>query len=207
MIGASDPNTVPTSASVAGAVSIAFSSRSPGDVAAGNGYAAVNRLRRLDLRKPGGSVKSVPLTLTTLALDTIVGAGPGERLLVAMYGLSSRVPEYGALLDAARRGVRVLALLDKAVAGSQVARLGGVAAREGLPIRVRAGARAMHQKYVVHPESGTVLTGTANMSTDATRRHSEHRIRWTGDPELADRFVADFETIWDRLPSPFQRLR
>ena len=207
VIGASDPNTVPTSASVAGAVSIAFSSRSPGDVAAGNGYAAVNRLRRLDLRKPGGSVKSVPLTLTTLALDTIVGAGPGERLLVAMYGLSSRVPEYGALLDAARRGVRVLALLDKAVAGSQVARLGGVAAREGLPIRVRAGARAMHEKYVVHPESGTVLTGTANMSTDATRRHSEHRIRWTGDPELADRFVADFETIWDRLPSPFQRLR
>lgn len=91
--------------------SIAFSSRSPGDAVAGNGYAAVNRLRRINLRKPGGSMKSVPLTLTTLALDTITGASRGERLLVAMYGLSARVPEYGALLDAARRGARVFVLL------------------------------------------------------------------------------------------------
>jgi hypothetical protein len=184
-------------------VAIAFSSRSPSDAMGGKGYAPGNRSRRLDLHKPGGAIKSVPLTLTTLALDTIARAAPGDRLLVAMYGLSARVPEYGAMLDAARRGVRVLILLDRAVSEQQVARLGGAAAREGLPIRVRAGGRTMHEKYVVHPESGTVLTGTANMSTDASSRHTEHRIRWRGEPVLTARFLADFETIWGRLASPF----
>jgi hypothetical protein len=186
-----------------GSVTIAFSSRSPSDVLAGNGYATDNRSRRLDLHKPGGAIKSVPLTLTTLALDTITRATPGDRLLVAMYGLSARVPEYGAMLDAARRGVRVLILLDRAVSEQQVARLGGVAARERLPIRVRSGVRTMHEKYVVHPESGTVLTGTANMSTDASGRHTEHRVRWRGESWLTARFLADFETIWGRLASPF----
>ena len=188
-----------------GAASIAFSSRSPFDATARNGYAAMNRSRRLDLHKPGGAIKSVPLTLTTLALDTIGSAAPGDRLLLAMYGLSARVPEYGAFLDAARRGVRVSVLLDRAVSGPQVVRLGGVTAREGLPIRVRAGNRTMHQKYLVHPESATVLTGTANMSTDASRRHTEHRIRWRGDPALTARFLADFEAIWARLPPRFRR--
>jgi len=183
---------------------IAFSSRSPGDTTAANGYAGENRIRRLDLRKPGGTVKSVPMTLTSLALDTIVAAAPGDRLLMAMYGLSARVPEYGALLDAARRGVRVSVLLDGTVGGPQVSRLAGAIAREHLPIRVRAGTRTMHQKYLLHPESATVLTGTANMSTDATRRHTEHRIRFRGDERLTEAFLADFETIWARLPSPFR---
>ena len=203
-VGASGPPPVSCANPAADDPVVAFSSRSPGDVTAANGFAAENRARRLDLHKPGGAVKSVPLTLTTLALDTIVAAAPGERLFVAVYGLSARVPEYGALLDAARRGVGVSVLLDGTVGGSLVVRLGGVAAREGLPIRVRAGSRTMHQKYLVHPESGTVLTGTANMSTDASRRHSEHRIRWQHRPALAARFLADFEAIWSRLRPPFR---
>lgn len=183
---------------------VAFSSRSPHDPAAGAGYAEANRARRLDLHKPAGAVKSVPLTLTTLALDTIGRAQRGDRLLVAMYGLSVRVPEYGALLDAARRGVRLRIVLDGAVGRSVLVRLATVAHGEGLPIRLRAGARTMHQKYLVHPESATVLTGTANMSTDASRRHTEHRIVWRDDPALAGAFQADFETIWGRLPPPFR---
>lgn len=65
----------------------------------------------------------------------------------------------------------------------------------------------MHQKYVVHPESCTVLTGTANMSTDATRRRTEHRLRWADAPDLTAGFVTDFRTLWTRLPSPFRQGR
>ncbi len=61
----------------------------------------------------------------------------------------------------------------------------------------------MHQKYIVHPEGQTVLTGTANLSTDASQRHSEHRILWRGDKQATDAFVADFMTMWQRLAPPF----
>jgi phosphatidylserine/phosphatidylglycerophosphate/cardiolipin synthase-like enzyme len=117
-----------------------------------------------------------------------------------MYALSSRVPEYGALLDAARRGVRIQILIDREVGQSILARLRAVREREGLPIEIRAGQRMMHQKYIVHPETHTVLTGTANLSTDASFRHSEQRILIRENPAITERFLADFDTIWARLP-------
>jgi hypothetical protein len=69
----------------------------------------------------------------------------------------------------------------------------------------------MHEKYIVNPLAVTVLTGTANLSTDASARHLEHRIRVSGQPELISRFCADFDLIWGRLaaeksPSPVASL-
>ena len=168
------------------------------------GYAPQNRARRLELRKPGGATEQVPLTLTNVALDVIARAQRGDRLLVAMYGISPRVPEYGALLDAARRGVRLQVLLDGHVGRSVLYRFAGAAHRERLPLRLRAAARMMHQKYIVHPETATVLTGTANLSTDASARHTEHRIVLRDHPELSARFQEDFDAIWSRTESPFR---
>jgi hypothetical protein len=178
---------------------IAFSSRGVHEDTSANGYAEANRAQRFWLRKPSGKCKRVPVTLTTLALDLISRSRPSDTLKVAMYGLSSRVPEYGALLDAARRGVRLLILLDRAISVPVSAALLAASIVECLPIQVRLGSRMMHQKYVVHPESGTVLTGTANMTTDASFRHSEQRILLRGCPAIAEKFAADFDTIWSRL--------
>lgn len=184
-------------------VVIAFNSRSPHQPASESGYSSHNRGRRFALRKPGGTTKQVPLTLTSVALDMITAAGEGEALKVAMYGMSARVPEYGALLDAARRGVRVQVLLDGFVGAPMLRRLAMARLRENLPIELRAGSRMMHEKYVVHPESQTVLTGTANFSTDASSRHSEQRIVLRSHPVMTARFLADFDTIWSRIPRPF----
>lgn len=214
IVGRADAVDVPLPASAGGTppsggapapALIAFSSRAAHEPEAQAGYAAEHRARRFDLHKPSGKVKRAPLTLTTLALDTISRAQAGDQLLVAMYGLSVRVPEYGALLDAARRGVRLAVILDGHVSAGVLVQLATAAHREGLPIRLRAGSRTMHQKYVVHPESSTVLTGTANLSTDAVRRHTEHRLAWFHDDALTAAFVADFETMWRRLPPPFRR--
>jgi phosphatidylserine/phosphatidylglycerophosphate/cardiolipin synthase-like enzyme len=180
-------------------VLVAFSSRRSDQDAGEIGYADDNRAQRFLLRKPSGRTKRVPLTLTTLALDTIFRAKSGDTLNIAMYGLSTRVAEYGALLDAARRGVRLFILLDGSLAGEMAARLAIARHLEDLPIEVRSGCRMMHQKYVIHPNSGTVLTGTANMTTDASGRHSEHRVQFRGYPALAARFAADFDRVWDRL--------
>jgi PLD-like domain len=53
----------------------------------------------------------------------------------------------------------------------------------------------MHEKYIVNVDTATVLAGTANMSTDAWGRHSEHRIKVSGNGRLAEQFATDFETI------------
>ncbi|OBF38917.1 hypothetical protein A5724_08955 [Mycobacterium sp. ACS1612] len=185
---------------------IAFSSRTPEQADAAAGYAEANRRNRFEMCKPSGKTKHVPVTLSTLALDTIARAQPGEHLLVAMYALSVRVPEYGELLAAARRGVRLLIVLDGHAGVRPLSQLAEAAyGKEKLPIHLRAtGRKTMHQKYIVHPESRTVLTGTANLSTDASHRHSEHRILWRGDAQATDAFIADFETMWQRLAPPFK---
>jgi len=184
------------------AVAIAFSCRGA-DPAARRGAAATNRAQRFVLRSPFGALKPVPLTLTHLALDTIFRAVPGDTLKIAMYGLSPRVPEYGALIQAARRGVRLFVLLDRAVGSGTVKRLAEARAGEGLPIEIRAASRMMHNKYIVHVDQATVLTGTANLSTDATARHFEHRLRVHGRRDFAERFEADFDVVWSRLrPEP-----
>ena len=103
---------------------IAFSSRLQDQAEAAAGYAEANRLRRFEMYKPSGKTKRVPVTLSTLALDTIARARPGEHLLVAMYVLSTRVPEYGALLEAARRGVRLFIVLDGHVGDQPLSRVG-----------------------------------------------------------------------------------
>jgi phosphatidylserine/phosphatidylglycerophosphate/cardiolipin synthase-like enzyme len=180
-------------------VLVAFSSRSPHDAMAGDGYSARNRARRFVLQKPSGKSKPVPLTLTTLALDVIGRARPGDTLCVAMYGLSARVPEYGAFLEAARRGVRVRIILDGLVGSRVRQQLLMSRDREGLPVEIRSGCRMMHQKYVVHPEAETVLNGTANLSRDASARHSEQRIVVRRAPALTAAFLIDFEAIWSRL--------
>lgn len=178
---------------------IAFSSCGPEEDSRGSGYAEINRKQRFLLRTPSAKVKRAPLTLTNLALDTLFGAAPGDTLKIAMYGLSARVPEYGALLAAARRGVRLLVLLDGSVGDDISTRFASACGLQRLPIEVRTTSRMMHQKYVLNTTSATVLTGTANMSTDASSRHFEHRIRISGQLELAAQFNADFDTIWERL--------
>jgi phosphatidylserine/phosphatidylglycerophosphate/cardiolipin synthase-like enzyme len=183
-------------------VEIAFSSGPKKRARGRGGHAESNRAQRLFLCGSSGRTRCVPLTITTLALDTIVHAAPGDTLKIAMYGLSPRVPEYGALLNAARCGVRLQILLDRGTGSEVAARLAEAQRREALPIEVRTVGRMMHQKYLVNTRTGAVLTGTANMSTDAAGRHFEHRFRVRGYPQLAEQFIADFDAIWFRLLQP-----
>jgi phosphatidylserine/phosphatidylglycerophosphate/cardiolipin synthase-like enzyme len=180
-------------------VLIAFSARRPDEEQGHGGYAEYNCRRHICLRTPAGKSKRAALTITTLALDVIYRACAGETLLIAMYALSPRIPEYGALLAAARRGVSLRVLLDGKIGRTVAQKLSEVRDREDLPIQIKHGNRMMHQKYIVNASTATILTGTANMSTDASTRHSEHRIRVLRDVDLANRFIADFETIWDRV--------
>lgn len=182
-----------------GAVITAFSGSRPHGNDSGAGHAATNDRRTIDLLRPAGLRRPAPLTLNTLALEAIRSVPTGARLVVAMYALSSRVPEFGALIDAARRGVQVAFILDGTIGARTAATLAAFAARDGLTLSVQTTRRRMHQKYLCCPETGMVLSGTANMTEDATARHSDHRILWRNAPDLAAAFAADFDRMSARL--------
>jgi phosphatidylserine/phosphatidylglycerophosphate/cardiolipin synthase-like enzyme len=188
-----------------GPVIAAFSGSRPPGGEARAGHAAANDRRALNLLRPAGARRPAPLTLNTLALEAIRGVPSGARLRVAMYALSARVPEFGALIDAARRGVQVDFILDGTIGARCAAAIAGFATRESLPLRVQTTRRRMHQKYLCCPDTGMVLSGTANMTEDATDRHSDHRILWRDAPALAAAFAADFDTISARLAPADQR--
>ncbi len=190
-------------AMVGGACIAAFSGRAllpgPGPTA---GHAPANDRRALNLLRPSGLRRPAPLTLNTLALEAIRSVPDGGSLSVAIYALSPRVPEFGALVAAARRGVRLRVLMDGQIGPQAAAALQGFAAREALPLTWRLTGRRMHQKYLCSPDAAMVLTGTANMTEDAVTRHSDHRVLFRDAPGLAAAFQSDFDEIWRRLPSP-----
>lgn len=180
-------------------VMVAFSGSRPTGIAATAGHALAHDRRRIDLLRPSGQRKPAPLTLNTLALEAIRSVPTGATLKIAIYALSPRVPEFAEILAAARRGVHLQVLLDGTIGARMANLLCGLAAREGTRVDVAMTRRRMHQKYLCCPDIGLVLTGTANMTEDATGRHSDHRILWRDAPDLARAFTADFETILGRL--------
>lgn len=169
------------------------------------GHAARNDRRQLDLLRAGAKRRPAPLTLNTLALEAIRSVPDGAQLNVAMYALSNRVPEFQELITAAKRGCQIRLLLDRKINKSGFERLERLISDAGLPIELRSTKRRMHQKYLSCPQTGMVLTGTANMTMDATLRHADHRILLRHAPELAAEFAADFNTIWQRV-APEARL-
>lgn len=184
---------------VEGAALVAFSGGYALNPRESAGHSRRNTRRQLDLLRTGGQRRAAPLTLNTLALEAIRSVPDGATLNVAMYALSNRVPEFQALIAAAKRGCRLRLLLDRKINGAGIARLENLARASSLPMEIRSTRRRMHQKYLSCPDTGMVLTGTANMTMDATMRHADHRILLRHAPDLAAEFSADFETIWQRV--------
>ncbi|RZT00335.1 phospholipase D-like domain-containing protein [Aquimarina brevivitae] len=165
----------------------------------GNGFHQYNSSRSFNLRKTSGIVHKAPITITTLTLDLINAAKRNETIYLAMFALSYRTAEYNALLQAARRGVRLRYILDRNANEEVMDKLQKTASKERLHIKIRSGKKVMHQKYLVNISTGDIVTGTANMTTDATDRHWEHRILFRNKKALATQFILDFETIWERI--------
>lgn len=176
---------------------LAFSSRVFSKSDRRKGFSSSLWNRQFMMMSNSGSYKKVPVDLSTLLLDLIFRSKEGSLLRFAIFALSPRVPEYGALLEASRRGVRIRIILG--VKGDTVNKVREVARAENLPLEIRSGGRCMHQKYAVDLDAGNVLTGTANMTTDASERHAEHRFLIKANKDLALQFANDFDAIWKRM--------
>lgn len=178
-------------------VLVAFNSRRIGQKESERGYHPQNGSDRFYITKPQGKVKSVPLNISNLVLEIIYKAKEGDDLMMAAYALSAKAVEFGALIEAARRKVNVYLLLDHKINAKLVKAMEEKYAL--LPIQVRTTSKRLHSKYIVHPASQSVLTGTANFTRDASERHTEHRLLIQDNPEVTGAFLDDFKTIWDRV--------
>lgn len=185
----------------------AFSGRYLTGLKAHYGFAPQNDARKLDLLRPSGVRRPAPMSINAVALETIRSVPDGSPIQVAMYAMSPRVPEYAALIDAARRGCPVQVILDGKIGKHMSDGLVAKAAEEKLPLQVRTSNRRMHQKYILSPDTKSVMTGTANMTTDSADRHAEHRILFRDDAFLTEKFSQDFTTIWKRLENAHQQSR
>jgi len=160
-----------------------------------NGICPINQAQRFALTKPSMRTKSVPLTLSMLSLDLINRSRRGHVVLIAMFGFSSRIAEYDAMLNAVKRGVSVFVLVDRRASRSFVAKH-RIKRVDGLSIKF--SAKYMHQKYIVCPQLKSLVVGTANLTADSLYRHSESRFLFNDEPRLADEFVNDFYRIWKK---------
>jgi len=151
------------------------------------------------LLRPSGTRKPAPVTINSVALEAIRSVPDGHKIDIAMYAMSPRVPEFTALIEAAKRGCKLRVLLDGKLGRSMATRLVRHANEKGLDIQVCVTNRRMHQKYMVAPMDDIVVTGTANMTEDATERHADHRVLFKNAPEMAASFEQDFQTIWQRV--------
>jgi phosphatidylserine/phosphatidylglycerophosphate/cardiolipin synthase-like enzyme len=177
-------------------VALAFSA--PRDRCDSTGNAAHcldNATRSFPAEGPKGVV-DIPLTLANLVKTVLNAARSGEEVCVAAFALSRRSPEYNALLQAARRGVRFRVLLTHGRAAGVGNYLVDRSRREDLQVAVRTARRPMHQKYLLHRRSATVVTGTANFTPDAHTRHYESRLYLRHCGDICDRFARDFDTLW-----------
>ena len=110
-------------------------------------------------------------------------------VLVQAYSFTS-APIAKALVDAARRGVKVDVLLDKSQRTEKYSSADFVA-HEGIPTRIDAAHAIAHNKVMVI-DGTTVLTGSFNF-TKAAEEHNAENLLVIQDPALAEKYAANWK--------------
>ena len=145
---------------------------------------AADRLVQVLTTHPGEGIRAA-------ALAAIAGAN--HSIDIEMFVLSDRLV-LEALVSAARRGVRLRALLDptqpqNAAAMAQLQSAGGV-----VRFYLQAGDELLHAKLGIF-DAGTVLFGSCNWSRSGFTRNHELNLL-VQDPTLARTFLSRLEQDW-----------
>ncbi len=117
-----------------------------------------------------------------------------QTVRVLAYSFTSK-PIIDALISAKRRGVDVQIVLDHSNTPSSKDSGGGPCAAAGIPVRVDAMHRIMHDKVLIL-DGQAVMTGSFNFSGAAETANAENSLS-TWDAATAARYEADWQTHWD----------
>jgi phosphatidylserine/phosphatidylglycerophosphate/cardiolipin synthase-like enzyme len=128
----------------------------------------------------------------TEAVVKALGAAK-TSVLVQAYSFTS-APIAKALVEVARRGVKVDVLLDKSQRTEKYSSADFVA-HEGIPMKIDAAHAIAHNKVMVI-DGTTVLTGSFNF-TKAAEEHNAENLLVIQDPTLAEKYAANWKVHAD----------
>lgn len=129
-----------------------------------------------------------------LVIRTLHNARDSIRLM----GYTFTSPEVVRELIAARaRGVDVQVVLDEEGnrGRSSQAAMNSMAGA-GIPLRTVSSYRLMHDKVII-TDGNTVTTGSFNFTRAAARANSENVLVVSDMPELAQRYLAHWQSRWN----------
>lgn len=132
------------------------------------------------------------------ALRLVLGTIGDARQSIRLMGYSFTSPEVvKALTDAKRRGVDVKVVLDEKGNSSKasVAAM-NLLVNAGIPVRTVKQFKIMHDKVLI-VDNQTVEVGSYNWSRAATRSNSENALVVREMPELAQTYLAHWQSRWD----------
>lgn len=118
-----------------------------------------------------------------------------QEILVAAYSFTSK-PIAQALLTAHKRGVRIRAVLDKSQRSERYS-AATFLANQGISVRIDEKHAIQHNKYLVI-DGHSVELGSFNYSRSAAERNAENVMVIWNQPEIARRYQADWERLWDK---------
>lgn len=134
-----------------------------------------------------------------LVLDTIDGARQSIQMLA--YAFQSKDIAQ-ALMRAHDRGVEVRVVVDKKrnAVNASLAVMDTVS-RHGIALRTNDHFHLHHDKAII-VDGHTVETGSFNFAPSAETRNSENVVVIKGMPEVAQQYLAHWQSRWD-LGKPY----
>jgi phosphatidylserine/phosphatidylglycerophosphate/cardiolipin synthase-like enzyme len=123
----------------------------------------------------------------------VIGAAR-ESILVEAYSFTSK-PIAEALVAAVRRGVQVLAVLDKSQRTESYSSATFLA-NSGVKVRIDAEHPIQHNKVLI-VDGRHVQTGSYNYTGSAAKKNAENVIVIWENTELAREYASEFRRHWD----------
>ena len=125
-------------------------------------------------------------------MEAIVSSlnGAQKSVLVLAYSFTS-APIAKALVDAKKRGVDVLVVLDRSQKSEKYTSATFLA-NEGVPTFIDSAHAIAHNKVMVIDKS-TVITGSFNFTKAAEEKNAENLLVINRAPELAQTYTANWK--------------
>ena len=115
-----------------------------------------------------------------------------EIMRIAVYSITN--PAIGdAIISAHNRGADIRIISDRTQAKNK-ASLIDTFRTAGIPVALNVGHKIEHNKFAVF-DNKTIITGSYNWTTNATKFNSENCIIQTSP---AAEYSARFDTLWDK---------
>jgi phosphatidylserine/phosphatidylglycerophosphate/cardiolipin synthase-like enzyme len=113
-----------------------------------------------------------------------------QEILVQAYSFTSK-PIAKALVDAKKRGISVIAVLDKS---QRTQKYSGATflANAGIPVYIDSKHAIAHNKIMIIDRQ-TLISGSFNFTKAAEEKNAENLLIIKGNQKLVDRYIRNFE--------------